>query len=115
MSTISDFLKLLLPPKHDASDRHVHSWRWVIVVAVVLLLANAAGGRGYLPFVPAYANAADVKVILELQLAEEIRNIHSQICQQPPANRRALQNVLEDYQRRYRELTGNRYPLPACA
>jgi len=108
---ILNFLKYIVPPK-DAQG--VTGWRWGIFVVVLVLAVNAASGRGVLMGYGAHAAATDVKMILELQLAEEIRNIHTQLCTLPMNARQSLQNVLEDYQRRYRELTGSRYPLPIC-
>lgn len=114
MGMIDEGVKLILPPKHDASERHVHGWRWVIVVAMLLLITNAAGGRGWLPFIPAYAMGSDVKVLLELQYAEVIRGLQTQICNASGQNVATLQQTLEDYQRRYRDLTGQRYPTTPC-
>ena len=114
MSTITDILKVLKPPADNASSKHVTGWRWAIVIAICFLLIDGIGGRGYLPFIPAYAYAADVDFLLQLQLAAEIRNLYAQMCALPPAQRRSLENILEDYQIRYEKLTGNRYPSTAC-
>ena len=103
---IEDAIKSLMPS--------VITWRWAMFMCVLFLLVNSAGGRGFLGGYGAYAAAADVQIILELQYAETIRNLHMQICSIRPTRNATLENTLEDYQRRYDALTGHRYPLPAC-
>ena len=107
----ADFFKFIVPP-HDKRD--VTTWRWVVVICVLVLLGNASAGRGFLGGYGGYAAAQDVQIILELQYAETIRNLHLQICDIRPDRNATLENTLEDYQRRYEELTGHRYPLPRC-
>lgn len=114
MAGLSDFAKLLLPPATGASPRHVTGWRWAVVLSVFILLGNAAGGRGWIPIVPAFAQAAEVRILLELQYAEVIRGLQDEICKSSGRSKTTLQNTVEDYQRRYRELTGKRYPVAAC-
>ena len=109
---VIDALKLILPPK---DDKGVTPWRWAVFVVVLILFANGIAGRGFLGGYGAYAAAQDVQIILELQYAETIRNLHQQICSIRPARNPTLENTLEDYQRRYEDLTGHRYPLPGCA
>ena len=106
-----DFLKFIVPPTGSTS---VHPWRWAIFVCVIFLLANAVSGRGFIGGYGAYAAQAEVQIILELQYAETIRNLHLQLCDIKPARNPTLENTLEDYQRRYEELTGHRYPLSGC-
>ncbi len=109
----SDFLKYIVPP-HD-TKKDVTVWRWIVVICVVVLLGNGVAGRGgIVGGYGAYAAAHDVQIILELQYAETIRNLHRQICSMRPDRNDTLENTLEDYQRRYAELTGQRYPLPGC-
>ncbi len=105
-----DFLKHIVPPSGSTG---VLPWRWAIFVAVCLLLVNGVAGRGFMGGYGAYAAQSDVQVILELQYAETIRNLHRQICATPQRNP-TLENTLEDYQRRYADLAGRRYPLPPC-
>lgn len=105
------FFKFLVPP-HD--KREVTTWRWIIVLCVVLLLTNATAGRIGIGGYGAYAAQQDVQIILELQYAETIRNLHLQLCTIMPNRNATLENTLEDYQRRYEQLTGHRYPLPGC-
>ena len=107
----ADFFKFLVPPK---DSKGVTPWRWAIVICVILLLANASAGRGFLGGYGGYAAAQDVQIILELQYAETIRNLHLQLCTIRPDRNATLENTLEDYQRRYEELTGHRYPLHGC-
>ncbi len=109
--SIADFLKYIVPPQ---DSKGVKPWRWVIVICVLVLLINAVSGRGFVYGYGAYAASQDVQIILELQYAETIRNLHRQICAIRPARNPTLDNTLEDYQRRYADLTGRRYPLPAC-
>ena len=105
-----DFLKFIVPP---SGAQGVRPWRWAIFVVVLLLIVNGIAGRGLIGY-GAYAAQADVQIILELQYAETIRNLHRQICASLPARNATLENTLEDYQRRYKDLTGRRYPLPSC-
>ena len=111
MSDFSRFLRYLVPPK-DTAD--VRPWRWAIFICVIFLLVNAVSGRGFIGGYGAYAASRDVQIILELQYAETIRNLHQQICSIQPERNATLENTLEDYQRRYDELTDRRYPLPSC-
>ncbi len=107
----SDFIKFIVPP---TGSKGVRPWRWAIFLCVIFLLGNAVLGRGFLGGYGAYAAAQDVQIILELQYAETIRNLHRQICSIKPDRNATLENTLEDYQHRYAELTGQRYPLPPC-
>ncbi len=111
MNAVTRILKFIVPP---ADSDGVHPWRWAIFVCVLVLLANAVAGRGILGGYGAYAAAQDVQIILELQYAETIRNLHLQICAIRPDRNPTLANTLEDYQMRYAELTGRRYPLQSC-
>ena len=111
MSDFSRFLRYLVPPK-DSAD--VRPWRWAIFICVLFLLVNAVSGRGFVGGYGAYAASRDVQIILELQYAETIRNLHQHICSIKPERNATLENTLEDYQRRYDELTGRRFPLESC-
>ena len=111
MSGFARFFRYLVPPK---GSEEVTPWRWAIFVCVLLLLGNAMSGRGIISGYGAYAAAQDVQIILELQYAETIRNLHRQICEMLPDRNATLENTLEDYQRRYAELNGRRYPLTPC-
>lgn len=111
MSNFFRFLKFIVPP---LDSKQVTPWRWAIFICVIALLINAGAGRGLVKGYGAYAANHDVQIILELQYAETIRNLHQQICAIRPARNPTLANTLEDYQRRYAELTGRRYPLPHC-
>ncbi len=109
--SLSDFVKFIVPPQ---GSEGVTPWRWAIFIVVILLLVNGVAGRGLMGGYGAYAAQADVQIILELQYAETIRNLHRQICEIRPARNPTLENALDDYQRRYADLTGRRYPLPSC-
>lgn len=109
--SLADFAKYIVPP---TDSKGVTPWRWAIFVIVILLVGNAVSGRGFFIGYGAYAAQADVQIILELQYAETIRNLHLQLCSIRPERNDTLENTLEDYQRRYAALTGQRYPLPAC-
>lgn len=106
-----DFLKYLAPPKEG---KNATPWRWAIFVTVLILVGDGVSGRGFLGGYGAYAAAADVQIILELQYAEVIRDLHRQICGIKPDRNTILEGVLDDYQQRYDDLTGQRYPLPSC-
>ncbi len=106
-----DFLKFIVPPQ---GAQGVRPWRWAIFIVVLVLLVNGVAGRGLVGGYGAYAAQADVQIILELQYAETIRNLHLQICSMRPSRNPTLENALEDYQRRYKDLTGRRYPLSSC-
>ena len=82
---------------------------------ILLVAADTLVGRGVLAGYGAFAAQADVKVILELQYAEVIRDLHNQICALVPAHNPTLENLQEHYQLQYETLHGSRYPLPACA
>ncbi len=109
--SIDKFLRFIVPPKGTGEVTH---WRWAIFVCVILLLINAGSGRGFIGGYGAYAANHDVQIILELQYAETIRNLHRQICAIRPDRNPTLASALDDYQRRYADLTGQRYPLPSC-
>jgi len=111
MSSLSRFFKFIVPP---ADGKSATPWRWAIFVCMIFLLFNAASGRGWMVGLGAYAAAQDVQIILELQYAETIRNLQRQICATGTASNATLENTLEDYQHRYAELTGRRYPLRPC-
>ncbi len=109
--SLTDLLKYIVPPQASAQ---VTPWRWVIVVAVLLLLTNAGAGRGFLGGYGGYAAQQDVQIILELQYAATIVDLYEQICSMRPGRNQAIETALEDYQRRYASITGRRYPLRAC-
>lgn len=111
MSDFTRFMRFIVPPK---GAEGVTPWRWGIFVCVIFLLTNAVAGRGFIGGYGAYAAQQDVQIILELQYAETIRNLHLQICAIRPARNPTLEGALDDYQRRYEDLTGRRYPLPSC-
>lgn len=105
------FFKYIVPP---ADSKGVHPWRWAVFIVILLVSADTLLGRGLIGY-GAFAAQADVKVILELQYAEVIRDLHNQICAISPARNPTLENLLEDYQLQYEVLHGSRYPLSACA
>ncbi len=109
---LPNFFKYLVPP---ADAKGVKPWRWAIFIVVLIVATDTLVGRGALAGYGAYAAQADVKVILELQYAEVIRDLHSQICATRPLRNATLENALEDYQLQYESLHGSRYPLLACA
>lgn len=109
--SLSNFAKYIVPPK---DSQGVTPWRWAIFICVLLLIGDAVSGRGFLGGYGGYAAQQDVQIILELQYAEVIRDLHNQICSIKPVRNPTLENTLEEYQRRYASLTGRRYPLPSC-
>ena len=75
------------------------------------------GGSGRPPARPSRLRRRAVillSLVLELQYAEVIRDLHQQVCSADGQSRLTLENAMEDYQRRYRELTG-RLPNTRCA
>jgi hypothetical protein len=111
---VNEMAKALIPPDDNTVGKRIKQWRWVIAVAVAFLLVNGAAGRGWLVGFGAYASSSDVQIILELQFAEELRALQKQMCDLPLGKRATLERVIEEYQRRYQEVTGRRYPLVAC-
>ena len=111
MSAFDQFFKFIVPP---SDSKAVQPWRWAIFVCLVLLISNGLAGRGLMAGFGSYAAAQDVQIILELQYAETIRSLHLNICSIRPERNSTLENALEDYQMRYTDLTGRRYPLPSC-
>lgn len=88
-------------------------------ITLLLVIAGwLAIGFGYTNF----ARASEVKLVegkvdrvLELQLTTTLRELQSEYCNAHSAESRALlANTIEDYERMYRDLTGDRYPLPKC-
>lgn len=84
------------------------------MLAVVALIIVSWWGFGN------YARASEVQAVeskidwvLEIQLAATLREMQNEYCR-ANGNKAAIQDIIEDYQRQYRELTGRRYPLPAC-
>ncbi len=101
---IPDVVQYIVPP----------SWRWAILAAIVLLAADGVSGRGFLGGYGAYAAAQDVQIILELQYAEVIRDLHREICSIKPDRNPIWESVLDSYKQRYSELTDKEYVLPSC-
>lgn len=67
-----------------------------------------------------YATAAEVKAVekkvdrvLELTLSSTLRSLQFEWCK-ANGNKLILASTIDDYQREYRGLTGERYPLPQC-
>lgn len=111
---LSDPLKQLIPPDQD-DHKGQSRWRWYIFIAVLLLLVHAGASSGLLPGgFGEHAPAADLKIVLELQIAETIRELQKEKCEMPPERRGRMERVIDDYQRRYKEITGQRYPVQRC-
>ena len=106
--------RFVVPPD-NANAKSVRAWRWAIFIVILVVSIDTLAGRGALAGYWGYAAQADVKVILELQYAEVIRDLHQQICGIRPDKNATLENTLEFYQLQYAELHGERYPLTACA
>ena len=80
----------------------------------MLVLIDTLSGRGIILGGGAYASAKDVQTILELQYANELRALQKEMCELPPERRATLERAIEDFQQRYEDLTGKRYPLVPC-
>jgi hypothetical protein len=110
-----DLLEFLTPPDTESHPRHILRWRWAVVVCVLVVLGDSAGGRGWLPFVPAYAMDTDVTMMLTLQLSEAIQNNHARYCNaKTDSERIIIRRVIDKYQIEFDRLTGERFPLPMC-
>ena len=67
-----------------------------------------------------FARADEVKTVekkvdrvLELTLSGTLRSLQFEWCK-ANGNKLILASTIDDYQREYRSLTGDRYPLPKC-
>ena len=67
-----------------------------------------------------FARASEVKLVeakvdrvLELQMAATLRSLQTEYCN-ANGNKLIIASTIDGYQREYRELTGERYPLPKC-
>ena len=115
------FIKHLVPPSDSNDTKRVTHWRWGIFIGFLILAVDGMSGRGLIWSIGAYAASDDVaqvnqnvNIILELQYAAVIRDLHNQICKSDNGSKPTLQTTLDEYQRRYRAITGSRYPLPVC-
>jgi len=77
---------------------------WVAIVAGAASFATAAEVK---------AVETKVDIMLELQLSATLRGLQLQWCA-ANGNKLIIATMIDDHQRRYRELTGARYPLPKC-
>ena len=107
-------LDTLIPPGDP-----VTRWRWLVAIAVTLLILNGLSGRGLIG-IGTYAYANDVVVqgekidrILALQIAASLRQLNEELCR-ANGNKSILEQTIEKYQQEYREITRERYPLPSC-
>ena len=110
-------LDKLIPPD---DPRKVTNWRWFVAIAVALIAVNSIAGRIGMFGFGAYASAAELQEqskkidrLLTISLAQTIRDLRKEECR-ADGNKRTLQNTIEEYQEQYREITGQRYPLPPC-
>jgi len=61
-------------------------------------------------------NSDIIEQVLQLQIAESLRNLQLQKCQtEDTVAERTLSRTIEDLQASYRRLTGSRYPLRECS
>ena len=108
----------VIPPD---DPKKVASWRWIIAVCVLALLANGVMGRGLtLGGFGAYASETTVQSLsakidrgLKLQIATTLRDLKKEECA-ANGNKAMLQNIIEDYQTQYFDIASERYPLPPC-
>ena len=54
------FLKWLIPPREDATNGHLHGWRWAVAVTAVCGLFIGMVGLGWVPKLNGYAYAEDI-------------------------------------------------------
>ena len=86
---------------------------------ITLILVMMALGAGVFGFAN-YARASEVKLVedkvdrvLQLQLAATLRSLQIEYCT-ANGNKIIIASTIDDYQRDYREITGERYPLRKC-
>ena len=82
----------------------------LVVLGCVAIVVGAA----------TFARADEVKTVekkvdrvLELTLSGTLRSLQFEWCK-ANGNKMILVSTIDDYQREYRSLTGDRYPLPKC-
>lgn len=105
----------IIPPDDPGK---LATWRGFVAVFILVLIADALSGRGWiLPFGEyAYAEemaeqAEKIDRILAMQIASALRDLRVEQCR---SNERIIADTIEDYQQEFREVTGERYPLPPC-
>jgi hypothetical protein len=83
---------------------------------VLVIIGMLSIGIGYARF----ATASEVKLVeakidrvLQIQIASTLRSLQMEYCR-ANGNKQTIADTIEDYEREYRELTGERYPLPKC-
>ena len=84
------------------------------------LILVLAGWAAIITGATTFASASEVKIVetkvdrvLELTLSGTLRSLHFEWCK-ANGNKMILVSTIDDYQREYRSLTGDRYPLPKC-
>lgn len=104
----------LMPPSDP-----VTAWRWAVFVAILILMINAALGRGVFG-VGQYALASDLAAqgdqidqVLTLQIWETLRDLKKDECAEN-GDSDAIAKAIEQLQQKYIKLTGERYPLSDC-
>lgn len=86
---------------------------YTMLAVVGLILASSWGYGNYARAGEVAAVESKIDRVLEIQLAATLRQMQDEYCR-ANGSKAAIQDIIEDYQRQYRELTGRRYPLPAC-
>jgi len=84
------------------------------------LILVLAGWAAIITGATTFASASEVKIVetkvdrvLELTLSGTLRSLQFEWCK-ANGNKMILVSTIDDYQREYRSLTGDRYPLPKC-
>jgi len=114
---MKNLLDRIIPPD---DPKKVTNWRWVMVIALGLVVLNGMSGRGLTYGVGAYASEASVQSLSDkmdrsfvLQLAATLRDLRKEECR-ANGNKQLLQQHIEEAQQDYIEITNKRYPLTPC-
>lgn len=114
---MNEGLRSLIPP----GIRPHLKWRIVVSLSICGLILYVLWTLGMLG-VPGFARAADVDqlqkrvdISAQLNLATEIRIQVRTRCQVPDqASKDSITRYIDDLQRQYKEITGDRYPEASC-
>lgn len=126
---VKDVLAELFPPDVPRIVR----WRLVVAGVMTFMVFHILWACGLLPGVSGFAQADDVytkfekiqekledadkvqKKILQSQLAAQLRDLHKIRCASTDEHvTMRLDRDIDEAQQEYREVSGERYPLPPC-
>jgi len=116
-SSVTGTFSALIPP----GIRPHLKWRLVVSLSICGMLLYVIWSLGLLG-VPGLARASDVEklqkrvdISAQLSLAAEIRaQVHARCVVTDQSTKEAITRYIDDLQRQYREITGDRYPEGQC-